>query len=101
VGICCLAAINAVLSGCGKTNFKRRRRQPPYTFFYHCWMTEDCVRDEVDLRYSFIIIITLCGCGCVDIVIRVFQNDDIIQNVGAAVWTVVVERESVDCLCGC
>jgi len=66
------AVSSLLMLGCGKENFRRRRRYAAYTFFYHGWVTEDCVRDEVDLRYS-VFIITLCGCGCVDIVIRLFQ----------------------------
>jgi len=49
---------------CGKRNFRRRRRQFPLAFFYHV---------EV-----------FCAEGCVRVVVRLFPDDDIVQNVVVA-----------------
>jgi len=39
-----------LLGRCGKSNFRRRRQQSAYTFFYHVCGLKGCVLDEVDLR---------------------------------------------------
>ena len=65
-----------------------------------CWVAEDLVCDEVGLRYS-VIIITVCGCGCVGAVVRLVPSVIIIQRGCASAWrawTVEVEHGNEDCL---